>query len=355
MQRKLLSILVVAAMAGAAIYAATFGGRTPAGPEAAEAQTTGAPPRVPLAADPFPVRRCMNMGASLERPVNPNGWGYEVDARHFAKVRAAGFDAVRLPVNWEVWQSTMPPYRIDPGFVTKVQTAVDAALAQGLTVVLNAHWHAPMMSNPAAEQPRFRASWQQIAATFEGYPDALIFELFNEPHENYKDAALSRSITEVMADVRRTHPNRWLVIPTEEWSSWSTINRLTPPPGQRIVVGVHDYDPFNFTHQGAEWFQGAPPIGESCCSDADRRDARERAANIAQWRARHGVPVYLGEFGAYDHAALTDRAAYYRMQRDAYEAQGIGWCAWGFAGGFNAYDLAQDAWIPEIRAALLGG
>jgi endoglucanase len=116
---------------------------------------------------------------------------------------------------------------------------------------------------------------------------------------------------------------------------------------------VHDYDPYDFTHQGAEWFEGSPKIGTRCCSGGDEAEARRRAITVANWRARHGVPVVLGEFGAYDHASLSDRASFYAMQRSAYESQGIGWCAWGFAGGFNIYDLERDDWIRPILDALI--
>lgn len=304
-------------------------------------------------AERFPVRRCMNMGASLERPIDPGGWGYEIEPRFFARIRHAGFDSVRLPMNWDVWQSRQAPFAVDPGFTSKARRAVDAALAEGLTVIINVHWNWPMMANPSAEQPRFRVLWQHIAETFRDYPDELIFELFNEPSDRYRGAALTRSMTEIISDVRRTHPNRWLVVPTEDWSSWSTLHRLPPPRGARLAVGVHDYDPFEFTHQGAEWFEGAPKIGQTCCSLGDDAEARRRAATVAQWSARTGVPVVLGEFGAYDHASLADRASFYAMQRAAYEGQGIGWCAWGFAGGFNIYDLGRDDWIRPILDALI--
>jgi endoglucanase len=46
---------------------------------------------------------------------------------------------------------------------------------------------------------------------------------------------------------------------------WNSIGRSArsscPPTDPRLLVTVHHYEPFAFTHQGAEWVDPSPPVG----------------------------------------------------------------------------------------------
>src|SRR3546814_5256332 len=57
---------------------------------------------VPAAAEEakgLPVGACINMGNSLETMVESQD-GKRIDAADFARIRAAGFTTVRIPVRW---------------------------------------------------------------------------------------------------------------------------------------------------------------------------------------------------------------------------------------------------------------
>jgi endoglucanase len=47
----------------------------------------------------------------------------------FARVSQAGFDTIRLPVDWDSHTSRTPPYTIDPAWMDKVAGHVDNGLA----------------------------------------------------------------------------------------------------------------------------------------------------------------------------------------------------------------------------------
>ena len=47
--------------------------------------------------------------------------------------------------------------------------------------MLNIHHFDAFNARPEAEGPALR-DWQQLSERFERYPDALMFELLNEPH-----------------------------------------------------------------------------------------------------------------------------------------------------------------------------
>ena len=59
----------------------------------------------------FPVARCVNLDNALNSPGFEGEWGYRIERGHLDRIRRAGFDAVRLPVEFSTrWDGR----RIDP-------------------------------------------------------------------------------------------------------------------------------------------------------------------------------------------------------------------------------------------------
>ena len=77
----------------------------------------------------------------------------------------------------------------------------------------------------------------------------------------------------------------------------------------------------------------------------------------AAWADAQGVPMHMGEFGAFGadgQVPLTDRAAWTKSAADAAASRGMSFAYWEFHAGFGAYDLTTNDWIPELRDALVG-
>jgi endoglucanase len=156
-----------------------------------------------------------------------------------------------------------------------------------------------------------------------------------------------------------------------------------------LIVTVHCYDPFRFTHQGASWagpdvkltgirYPGPPavpltPPGGLKLS-ADARDWLERyntlpagqnpsgprafrgALRLAkQWADHYGRPVHVGEFGCYEKADAESRARFHRDFREALDAEGLGWALWDWKAGFHYWDRKAGRPAPGMREALFPG
>ncbi|MEY3548461.1 MAG: hypothetical protein RLZZ552_828, partial [Verrucomicrobiota bacterium] len=80
--------------------------------------------------------RGVNMGNSLEAPKGVS-WGRTFGPEDFDRIRAAGFDSVRIPVRWADYAAKEAPFAIDPAFMDKVHGLVRQALDRKLAVVLN--------------------------------------------------------------------------------------------------------------------------------------------------------------------------------------------------------------------------
>ena len=298
------------------------------------------------APDPFPVARCVNLGAALEAP-REGDWGYRVRRADLRRIAEAGFDAVRLPVRWDVhWDGA----RIDPAHLARVDEVIGWGRDAGLSVILNLHHFWPLMDDPDAHAATFLAIWDALSAHLAGAPDDLILELLNEPEGALTTAKAFGLQRQALARLRPLHPGRWIVTGGGDWNALDAMLSL-PPPGPREARTFHHYAPWPFTHQGAPYVDDTPPpqAWDPAWADAIR-------AEMARAGARP-YPVLLGEFGTYDAVPRPDAAAWTRAVREAAEAAGLPWCHWGFTQGdqpgFQLYDTATETWRADLLDALI--
>jgi endoglucanase len=300
--------------------------------------------------------RGINLGNALEAP-EEGRWGVTLQDDYFPIIKQAGFDSVRIPVRWSAHAETVPPYRIDPLFMKRVNWAVNSALQQGLNVVLNMHHYDEFFEDPAGHRDRFIALWKQIAVHFRSTPDAVCFELLNEPHDKLVPIEWNHVAAQTVTEVRKSNPDRWIMIGPGHYNSIGRLNELElPEDDRRIVVTVHYYQPFRFTHQGASWtgpamkkLKGVRWRGSEAERDAVRRDLDTAIA----WAIMHKRPIFLGEFGAYSPAAMGDRALWTECVAREAAARKMGTAYWEFCAGFGAYDPGAGHWRQPLLDALI--
>jgi endoglucanase len=307
--------------------------------------------------------RGINFGNMLDAPAE-GAWDLRVEDRFIDLAGEPGFvQSVRLPVRWSNHASPDAQAAIDPAFMARVDDIVRRLLAKGVTVVLNMHHYRqfdgdPLDKGEAAVDPavvdlRFLAMWRQIAQHFAGFDPRLVLEIYNEPHGRL-DTRWNDLLSRALRVIRESNPERTVVVGPVVWNSASALPRLVLPPDAHLVLTVHHYEPFDFTHQGAEW--STPPLktGVHCCN-RQQRELMTGLLDLAQREAaRLGRPVFVGEFGAYDKAALPDRVAYLRFMRQEMEARGLPWMYWELAAGFGVYDRERGAFRSELKTALYG-
>lgn len=304
----------------------------------------------------LPIGPCLNIGNTLEVPraVRLDDKD-EVGPADFKRIRAAGFDTVRLPVRWDERSQSKPPYAVDAGWLRQVQGTVDAALAAGLKVILNSHHFDPIHKDPLGTQPWHTAVWEQIAPHFKDYPtDRLWFELENEPHDKFTDANLRQVLDPALAAVRKTNPTRPVIIGGQNYSGIGSLETLKLPDDPNVYPTFHYYDPFDFTHQGASWVApNIPPVGRVYGTQADAKLLQTDVARIKAYAARTGLIPFMGESGAFEGPIpLAQRVAYTKAVRDAFVPAGIPVCQWAYKNTFPFFDKASGKWLPGMRGAL---
>src|SRR5271154_442557 len=196
--------------------------------------------------------RGANLGDYLESwPVR--SWGVTVSADEFVQMKREGFDHVRVPVGWHHYAGPAPDYKLDPIIFSRVDFVVTNALKNKLAVMINIHHFDELDQNPTNATNEFLAIWKQIAAHYEKFPRQLAFELDNEPHQNATTALMNPIYARAIAEIRQTNPKRTIFVEPGSWGSIDELKNLVLPSDDNVIVSVHCYEPFYFTHQGATW------------------------------------------------------------------------------------------------------
>ena len=263
---------------------------------------------------------------------------------------------MRIPVRWSAHAGTAAPYTIDPDFFARVDWAVKQALSRRLVVVLNMHHYDEIFADSTAHWGRFVALWTQIAEHYKDYPPELYFEPLNEPHGDLDAGRWNRLFGEALAAIRRTNPKRMVVVGPAEWNGIYRLHSLELPEEDRgLIVTVHYYEPFRFTHQGAEWVEGSISwLGTRWQGEPDEEAAIRRDFGVAAaWAKQQQRPLYLGEFGAYSQADMDSRVRYTGFVAREAEARGWGWAYWEFCSGFGTYDPQRGEWRRPLLEALI--
>lgn len=341
---------IVRIVAGVLVTLAMYGG---CGDEASNDDTQ--PFEAP---DPFEqnarLGRGVNLGNALEAP-SEGEWGMTLQEAYFQLIASAGFDAVRIPIRWSAHASVDEPYAIDATFFERIDWAIEQALSRSLAVVINIHHYEEIASMPADHKARFLALWQQIAAHYQTHPVELLFEILNEPHDQLTPALWNVYLAEALGVIRQTNPNRTVVVGTANWGGLGALDELAvPEDDQNIIVTFHYYNPFPFTHQGAEWVSGSDSwLGTSWGTPADSQAVVQELAQAAAWGQEHNRPIFMGEFGAYSKADMASRARWTTHVARQAEAHGFGWAYWEFGAGFGIYDRSLGAWNTPLLEALI--
>lgn len=289
-----------------------------------------------------------------------------------ALIKRMGFDHVRLTVDDATITDFAQRDRLHEQNFTRFRARLDALLAAGLNVVVDLHpsdTYKIELHQPHA-QDNFVQLWALLArALADTDPKRVWLEVLNEPGPSWRADAWRPVQARVLAAIRAGAPGHTVVLSGGGWGAVETLVDFVPHVhAGDVVYTFHFYEPAIFTHQAANWSwkaaqqvgglgwpharEEADAVAERVTSDAEARGhVRHQIANgwfqkpwieakfdeVARWQKRHGgVPVYVGEFGAYALKTPPDaRLRFYADCREGFEARGWGWATWDYAGGFG--------------------
>jgi len=272
---------------------------------------------------------------------------------HFQRIREAGFQTVRM--NLHAFAHMNADYQLSPEWFKTLDWAINAALANGLIVILDEHNFTYCGQDAAGCEPRLMAFWKQVAEHYRNAPAGVLFEILNEPNGKLTPELWNDYLREALSIIRATNPTRNVIIGPGNWNNIHALDKMQLPEADRhIIVTVHYYLPMTFTHQGARWSKETANLsGITWGTDEEKRKVDADFAGVQQWAKAANRPILLGEFGAYDKAEMDSRVRYTSYLARTAESLGWAWTYWQFDSDFIVYDIAKDDWVVPIKTALV--
>lgn len=279
-----------------------------------------------------------NIGNTMEAINGENGWGNpNITQALIDKVKASGFNAIRIPCefNWSkvVNQSTA---QIDPNWLTRVQQVVQYCINDGMYVILNIHSDGGWLQDScttaaqAAVNAKQKAFWEQIATKLRGFDEHLMFASANEPHVNdATQMSVLLSYHQTFIDAVRVtggrNRYRTLIVQGPETDITKTNNLMNTMPSDweanKLMVEVHYYTPVNFCLQNVDypnnnmyyyWGSGYHTTFDVAHNSLYGEESEENTY-FGQMKTKfvdHGIPVIMGEFGAWRRGLSGDALKY---------------------------------------------
>jgi endoglucanase len=299
----------------------------------------------------------ITIGNALEAP-NEGDWGVTIQEEYFKIIKDAGFNSVRIPIKWSAHSLNIQPYTIDTNFFNRIDEVLGWAFNYNLAVIINIHHYDEIMQNPMAEKERFLSIWKQIALHYKNYSSNLFFEILNEPNSALTAGLWNVFLKEAITTIRETNPDRSILIGTAEWGGLSALQKLEfPSDDNNLILSVHYYLPFEFTHQGAEWIEGSNNwLGTKWEGNTVEREIiNQDIKTAANWAAMRNVPFNLGEFGSYYKADMNSRVRWTAAVSAAARNYGASFNYWEFCAGFGIYNRDTKEFNPLLSALIPNG
>jgi len=299
----------------------------------------------------------------LGRGVNIIGWDSIWQNRdrgnfkdvHFKLIHEAGFNHVRI--NLHPLRDGKPDAsgKMRDEFFTTLDWAIDGALANKLLVILDYHDDLGISPDPDGKKKVFLATWTAIAEHCRNRSSDVMFEILNEPAGKFTKESWDQYWHEALAIIRKTNPDRTVIIGPASWNNFKQIGTLEFPENDKnIIATIHYYDPFPFTHQGTPWTGQKDKTGVAWeGTEKERQAVRDDFAGVQTWAKKNNRPVYLGEFGSYEKADMASRIRWAAFVSREIEKQGWSWGVWQFANDFMLFDMKTQKWVEPLRDALI--
>jgi endoglucanase len=256
-------------------------------------------------------------------------------------------------------------YNIDKEWMDRVQEVVDYAMGEGLYIILDLH-HENLYLNTmitkldyAGAKSEITKVWKQIATRFKDYPERLMFDVLNEPHGLYDwfgtvdmHYLLNKLNADALAVIRKSGGNngkRCVLLPTFG-ASWTTAEDYVHPPNDPYaIVSIHAYEPYYFA------------LDHTSALQTDKFTEPEKIKMafdaLDKYFISKGIPVILGEMGAYDKNNLPERVKWAKAFSAASAKLHIPVLLWdeglSYSSGLSFFERQKLIWkFPTIIDAL---
>jgi endoglucanase len=305
---------------------------------------------------------------------------FEVNNNDFKVLKTLGFKTIRLPVAFEFFESEGVP---DDKVFERLDKVVEDCKLYNFKLIIDYHYGKLNDTDYLTETPKIIGLWLKLTKRYRHEsPDNLFFELYNEPPhmspQVWKDAAYN-----VVTAIRKFDRERTLIVGASNYNSLYELSRFVRLADNNIIYTFHFYEPFLFTHQGAEWVgdqvattgvpfpyngENFPKINPKAKNtsgeknyheypiDGNEQSVKDKLQIVKNWGNKYGVPIICGEYGVYNkYADLDSRCRYIKTVHANLKAMHIPGLLWDYNTTFSIFNGSPSvANLPDCMKDAIG-
>lgn len=311
----------------------------------------------------------INLSEWLEKNNNLEAKASILTTETIDSLKEMGFDHVRIPISEEILFDEALNTRLQ--ILDLLKSRIDHCQKIGLKVIIDLHgarlFSFTKSGSGLFNEPQpigtFLKVWKKLQEIFRSYPtDFLAYECLNEPATaKDKHHLWNNVLNEWISFIRKTEQNRVLFVGTNRGNQLWTLKFLKLPQDKHLVITIHYYYPFLFTHYHpneakASNFSGKVHYPGKTIDDEDFRNLPETLKKeYSQYRdvydkkriyadfkpafdfsKKHGIPLNIGEFGCRRFSAPEDRLQWFKDVTSILKENNASYTLWGLGGsGFG--------------------
>ena len=298
-----------------------------------------------------------------------------------------GIKSLRFPIDLDQYATNRDAFVADTTIELKfddenlfavLDSFVEWTGKNGMSFVIDYHEYDNSYNQTSAKNASYIKMmanvWKHVAAHYASSTrEDIFFELLNEPDmskgkvtsANWRTAA-----QEIIKAIRTVDTTHTIIFGDAQWYSIKLLANGAPLEDKNIIYAIHTYEPFVFTHQGADWADTKPiknlmfPYDKETWSEysADfgvnkalptsyknailnyyKIGNKEYILNLIlpakEWAVKNNVPVIINEFGAYRNKSDAQSVLnYMTAMREIGDTLQIPLTHWGYTGGFSLFE-----------------
>ncbi|MDO3626596.1 glycoside hydrolase family 5 protein [Mucilaginibacter sp. BT774] len=286
-----------------------------------------------------------------------------ISTSDFRLLKQLGFKCIRLPVAFRYFQTNNS---FDPKLFERIDQIIRLCHLYGFKVVICYHSGNLDENTYASESQSIISLWKMLAKKYYlQSADDLFFELYNEPPHMNPDT-WQNAANEIIKAIRKVDAKRTLIVGASNFNSIYELSRSTPLNDDNIIYTFHFYEPFFFTHQGAEWIgdqvattgvpfpynaENFPPLNPKAKNtwgetnyyqyrtDGNEQSVKDKLQIVKNWGLKYNVPLLCGEYGVYNKYADPDsRCRYIKAVRQTLKVLHIPGILWDYNSNFSIFN-----------------
>jgi endoglucanase len=275
-------------------------------------------------------------------------------------IAKAHFKTVRIPIAFELFLQPNST-NVSTEMLQRLKQIYTLCNQLNLNVIFTYHYGKLKYDNTFTETDKISWVWKQVQRLFTniGY-DNLFFELYNEP--TIEAQAWKTIAKDLVNYLRYEDKKRIYIIGGVNYNSIDGLRALGKIQDEKTLYTFHFYEPFIFTHQGADWeadktyITGLPfPYNEKRMpqlpkkakgtdveenyikypTEATTNYLEEKIKQLVNWCNQNGMLVLCTETGVINTVDNTYRNNYFKEITSILNRNGVPTMLWDYDQNFS--------------------